>query len=72
MGDDKVKELLNEIESKRKLVENIANMKAIEFVSSNDQTDRFAAQQYMRDADLWREAAVLVRKYYALAETCAK
>lgn len=65
MDDTKLKELLDDIEQKRKQAESIAQMKAMDFVKSNKPEDRASAQQYLHDADLWQEAAALIRKHRA-------
>ena len=65
MDDNKLKALLDEMESKKKQAESIAQMKAMDFVKNNDQQDRVSSQQYLHDADIWREAATLVRKHRA-------
>jgi cobyrinic acid a,c-diamide synthase len=65
MDDNKLNALLDEMEKKRKEAESIAQMKAMDFVRTNDAQDRAFSKQYLHDADIWSEAAAMVRKHRA-------
>jgi len=63
MDDNKLKALLDDIESRRRQAESAAQINAMDYVESNDAQARASSQQYLHVAALWREAAALVRKH---------
>ena len=65
MDDKKINALIDAFAQKKKQAEDIAQMKATDFVKSNDQADRVRSQQYLHDAELWREASEMLRKHRA-------
>lgn len=62
MDDNKLKALLDEMETKRKQAESNAQMEAMNFVETNDPIYRALSLRYLYEADIWQEAAALIRK----------
>jgi|GEM_PF-5600426 ribosomal protein S19E (S16A) len=62
MDDKKINALIDAFAQKKKQAEDIAQMKAMDFVKSNNQDERVRSQQYLSEAELWREASEMLRK----------
>jgi hypothetical protein len=65
MNDEQLKALLDEMQAKKKQADDVAQMKAMEYVNSNDPAHRAASQQWQGTAVMWGEAMAMVRKHRA-------
>lgn len=65
MNDEKLNALLDDMDKRVIQAEKIAHMQALQFVNSAAAEDRASAQQYLREAGIWREAKQLICKHRA-------
>lgn len=63
MNEENLKKLIAAIDEKKRVSENIAQTKAMDYVRSSDEKDRARAQAYLHDAELWAEARAIVMKH---------